>query len=62
MALPWQNLPRWANRLLWFINRGYMMEFFTPDNVIFGSCALGAAGILIGVGYFVMTRIANIEV
>lgn len=48
--------------LLWFINRDYMMEFFAPGNVVFGSCALGAAALLIVIGYFVMTRLANIEV
>ncbi len=48
--------------VLWFLNRSYVMEFFTQENLICGSIALGAAGLLIGVGYFVMTKIANIEV
>jgi len=48
--------------VLWFINRSYMMEFFTPQNLICGIAALGGAGILVGFGYFVMTRIAKIEV
>jgi tight adherence protein B len=48
--------------LLWFINRDYIMEFFKPENVLCGSIALGVAGVLIVIGYFVMTRIANIEV
>ena len=48
--------------LLWFINRDYMMEFFTPENLICGVGALITAAFLIGIGYFVMTRIANIEV
>ncbi len=48
--------------LLWFINRDYIMEFFKPENILCGSIALGVAGVLIVIGYFVMTRIANIEV
>jgi tight adherence protein B len=48
--------------ILWFLNRSYIMEFFVPENILCGSIALGAAAILIIVGYVVMTRIANIEV
>jgi tight adherence protein B len=48
--------------LLWFINREYIMEFFKPENILCGGIALGVAGVLIVIGYFVMTRIANIEV
>ncbi len=48
--------------ILWFLNRDYVMEFFKPGNALCGSIALGAGGLLIGVGYFVMTRIGNIEV
>jgi tight adherence protein B len=48
--------------ILWFLNRSYIMEFFNKDNLLCGSIALGAAAILIAVGYFTMTRIANIEV
>jgi tight adherence protein B len=48
--------------ILWFLNRTYVMEFFNKDTLLIGGGALGCAGILILVGYFVMTRIANIEV
>ncbi len=48
--------------ILWFLNRSYVMEFFNKDTIWCGGGALGCAGILIVVGYFVMTRIANIEV
>ena len=48
--------------ILWFLNRSYVMEFFNKDNILCGGIALGSAGVLITVGYFVMTRIANIEV
>ena len=48
--------------ILWFINRDYIMEFFNPERGICGYIALSAAGILIIIGYYVMTRIADIEV
>jgi tight adherence protein B len=48
--------------ILYFLNRSYVMEFFNKSNILCGGIALGAAGILITVGYFVMTRIANVEV
>lgn len=48
--------------ILWFLNRAYVLEFFTKDNVVCGSTALGIAGAMIIAGYFVMTRIANVEV
>jgi tight adherence protein B len=48
--------------ILWFLNRSYVMEFFNKDTLLCGGIALGAAGVLITVGYFVMVRIANVEV
>lgn len=48
--------------VLWFINRSYIMEFFSPERGICGYIALGVAALLIVVGYFIMTRIADIEV
>jgi tight adherence protein B len=48
--------------ILWFLNRSYVMEFFNKDNILCGGIALGSAAVLIAVGYFVMTRIANVEV
>jgi len=48
--------------VLWFLNKEYIMEFFNPERAGCGYIALGVAGTLIVVGYFIMTRIANIEV
>ena len=48
--------------VLWFINRSYVMEFFSKNNILCGSIALSIAGVLIAVGYYIMTRIANVEV
>jgi len=48
--------------ILWFLNRSYIMEFFTKDNILCGSAALGIAAVMIISGYFVMMRIGNVEV
>jgi tight adherence protein B len=48
--------------ILWFLNRSYVMEFFNKSFALCGAIALGSAVLLITVGYFVMTRIGNIEV
>jgi len=48
--------------ILWFLNRSYVMEFFNKETILCGGIALGAAGLLITFGYFVMMRIANVEV
>jgi len=53
-------LPIILSVVLWFINRSYMETFF--DNLYCGIASLSCAAILISVGYFIMTRIANIEV
>jgi tight adherence protein B len=47
--------------VLWFLNPEYLMTFF-DYNVYCGVGALGCAGGLIAAGYFVMMRIADIEV
>jgi hypothetical protein len=39
-----------------------VMTFFSKGNALCGGIALGIAAILIVFGYFVMTRIANVEV
>jgi tight adherence protein B len=46
--------------ILYFLNRTYVMEFF--KNGFCGYIPLAVSGILIAFGYFVMTRIANVEV
>jgi tight adherence protein B len=48
--------------ILWFLNRSYVMEFFNKSTLMVGIGALSCAGMLIGIGYVVMTRIANVEV
>ncbi|MGD0877060.1 MAG: type II secretion system F family protein [Anaerolineales bacterium] len=46
--------------ILYFLNRTYVMEFV--KNGFCGYVPLAIAGFLIIIGYFVMTRIANVEV
>lgn len=46
---------------LWFVNNEYMKGLFEAGNAC-GFGALGAALFLIAIGYFVMSRIADIEV
>ncbi len=48
--------------LLWFINQDYMREFFNPENMICGLSAIGTGVVMIGIGYAIMMKIADIEV
>lgn len=48
--------------LMYFLNRGYMMRFFNPATRMFGIPALIIGAFMIGIGYFLMTKIASIEV
>jgi tight adherence protein B len=53
-------LPIILATILWLINRKYMMTLF--DNITCGIILIGTAATMVGLGYFVMTRIAQIEV
>jgi tight adherence protein B len=55
-------LPFILAGILWFLNRPYMMMFFDPETRLCGGIMIGVIFVLISVGYFLMTRIANIEV
>lgn len=54
-------IPIFLSVFLWFLNRDYMMSFFDLGPLC-GFGALGCAGALIIIGYFVMMKIADIEV
>jgi tight adherence protein B len=54
-------IPIFLTIFLWFLNPEYMGSFF-DKGLLCGIGALGLAGGLIAVGYFIMMRIANIEV
>jgi len=55
-------LPLFIAGALWLLNRNYMMQFFLPNTRLFGIIALVVAGLMIASGYFVMNKIASIEV
>jgi Flp pilus assembly protein TadB len=48
--------------VLWFLNRPYMMLFFEPDTRLIGIPVLIFGGLMIMGGYFVMQKIADIDV
>jgi tight adherence protein B len=48
--------------IMYFINREYMMRFFNPATSMYGIPALIIGAFMIVIGYFLMTRIAKIEV
>jgi tight adherence protein B len=55
-------LPLILSGLLWFLNRSYMMSLFNPSTIFCGISVIVLAVIMVSTGYFVMTRIADIEV
>ena len=48
--------------IMYFINRQYMMRFFNPATRMFGIPALIIGACMILIGYYLMTKIATIEV
>lgn len=56
------SMPLIIMLTLWFINRPYMMEFFNPETRLIGIIMLTIGALMIASGYFVMMKIANIEV
>jgi len=48
--------------IMYFINREYMMRFFNPATRMYGIPALIIGAFLIMIGYFLMQKIASIEV
>jgi tight adherence protein B len=48
--------------VLWFLNRPYMMLFFKPDTRLIGIPVLIFGGLMILGGYFLMKKIADIDV
>jgi tight adherence protein B len=55
-------MPLLIAGVLWLVNRPYMMQFFNPETRLVGIIALVISGLMIMSGYFVMTRIANIDI
>ena len=55
-------MPIFVVGALYFVQRPYIMEFFAPKTRLVGIPALICGALMIMAGYFVMTKIANIEV
>jgi len=56
------SMPFLVVLALYFIQRPYIMEFFAPKTRTYGIPALICGASMVMAGYFVMTKIANIEV
>ena len=48
--------------VLWFMNPGYLLSFFDGPSPLCGWAAIGLIVIMIATGYFIMMKIADIEV
>ncbi len=55
-------MPIFLSFGLYFLNRPYMMNFFNPETSMIGIPMLVCGALLIVLGYFTMTKIADIEV
>lgn len=55
-------MPIFIILALFLLNRPYMMMFFEEDSRMIGIPMLCAGGVMIAMGYYVMTNIADIEV
>ena len=55
-------LPFILGAILWFLNRPYMMMFVGEEGQPCGYIMIGVILVMITLGYFMMTRVANIEV
>jgi tight adherence protein B len=55
-------IPIILSGVLWLVNRNYFMEFFSSDPPICGYSILVCSSIMIVLGWFVMNKLADIEV
>ncbi len=55
-------IPIILSLILWLLNRPYMMEFFNPETRMVGIPLLVVGLIMIMMGYYAMTRLADIEI
>jgi len=55
-------LPMGLALILWFMNPDYLLSFFEGPSPLCGWAAIGLIIIMIAIGYFVMMKIADIEV
>jgi tight adherence protein B len=55
-------IPIILSGVLWLVNREYFLQFFSAEPPICGYAILICSGIMIIIGWFVMNKIADIEV
>lgn len=55
-------MPLIISGILWLVNRPYMMQFFNPETRLIGIIALSFAMGMVIAGYFMMMKIANIDI
>ncbi len=55
-------MPIFIAIILYLVNRPYMMQFFNPGTRIFGIAMLVIGALMVASGYYVMMRIANIDI
>lgn len=55
-------IPMGLALILWFMNPGYLLSFFEGPSPLCGWAAIGLIVIMIAAGYFIMMKIADIEV
>lgn len=55
-------IPIILSFILWIINRPYMMQFFNPETRLIGISMLSVGALMVIAGYYVMNRIAQIEI
>ncbi|MDK1028249.1 MAG: type II secretion system F family protein [Anaerolineae bacterium] len=55
-------IPLGLALILWFLNREYLLSFFDGPSPLCGWGAIGLIVVMITIGYFVMMKIADIEV
>jgi hypothetical protein len=48
--------------MLWMMNKPYMMQFFNPETRVIGIIMLSIGGLMIASGFFVMNKIASIDI
>ena len=55
-------MPFMISLTLWVVNRPYMMQFFNPETRVVGLIMLSIGALMVFSGYYVMTRLARIDV
>jgi len=55
-------MPLIISLTLWVVNKPYMMQFFNPETRLIGIIMLSIGALMVISGYYVMTRLARVDV